>query len=140
MDAKLTSALKHTFERARPSDDIYHNFSFPSGHSTSIYFTLGFFLLVVVPCLNSVLSRERQLSGRSEPNAVEAAVATVSKPTVGLGLTVAGASVTQTGRLVADVHWFSDVVGGAMLGAWGVVLSIMLLQALDSKLGLADDA
>lgn len=140
MDARITTTLKRFFERARPTSDLHHSFSFPSGHSTSVYFTAGFLFLIAIPCFNSVLVSERQRSGDDTLNPAEAAVATIARPGVGLGLTVATGSVTQTGRLLADVHWLSDVVAGALLGSWGVVLSMLVLQLLNKRFDLTEDA
>jgi membrane-associated phospholipid phosphatase len=139
-DAKITTELKQFFHRSRPSDDLHHSFSFPSGHATSVYFTLGFLFLVLVPSLNCLLMQDRKLNGvdLTKSWTYEEIVATVARPQVGLLLTVLGASVTQTGRLLADVHWFSDVCAGAVLGSWGVVLSILLVQEVHKVLHTAE--
>lgn len=54
------------------------------------------------------------VKGKSEDYKEEGfALAQLARPQVGLALTLAVGVATQIGRLLADVHWFSDVIGGA---------------------------
>lgn len=138
-DASATTAVKKFFSRARPSDDLHHSFSFPSGHSTSAYFILGFFFFLVVPALASwsaSLSAESPTdpSSSADPisgqtgalTALQQALEAAAKPRAALALTIAGGAVTQSGRLLADVHWVSDVLAGSLWGASGVALACVV--------------
>ena len=48
-------------------------------------------------------------------------------------LTLSLGTVTQSGRLLADVHWTSDVLAGMMWGSTGVALAL-IVQGLVYKL------
>lgn len=97
----LANLIKEAAARARPDLDPlapFSGYSFPSGHSTAAaatYLALALVLVAVRPAWNDRLI----IAG-------------------GVGLAVAvGASRTMLG-----VHWFSDVIGGLVLGwAWCLV-------------------
>jgi membrane-associated phospholipid phosphatase len=137
-DAKVTLLLKATLNRARPSS-IHQGFSFPSGHSTSVYFTLGFLFLVLVPLIDRALAEDAAgdagsnsgQDGTQPMQALRGMVQVVAQQRMGAALMVAGGSVTQTGRVLADAHWLSDVAAGALFGCSGVVLSLLVMNALD---------
>lgn len=97
----LSNLIKAAVARARPDLDPlapFSGYSFPSGHSTAAaatYLALALVLVAVRPAWN-----ERLIVAS------------------GVGIAVAvGASRTMLG-----VHWFSDVIGGLVLGwAWCLV-------------------
>lgn len=142
-DASATSAVKKFFHRARPSDDLHHSFSFPSGHSTSAYFTLAFLFFVIVPALASWSASLSQPSDSSSQqpstpasgtlSAVQGALQAAAKPKAALALTIGGGMITQSGRLLADVHWVSDVLAGALWGSSGVALACVIIEGLRSE-------
>ncbi len=86
--------LKYAFHRARPELvphlDIAHNFAYPSGHATSSAVVYLLFALIVP-------AQKR-----------------------GGWLLAAAVLMALTGysRIALGVHWFSDVIGGWMLGSF----------------------
>ena len=99
----LVEAMKAGFDRARPDaaghQVAVHNMAFPSGHSANaMAIWLAIALLATGP-------RWR-------------------RPAVGVALAVA--FVTGLSRLVLQVHWPSDVVGGWAFGAAWTMLLVKL--------------
>jgi membrane-associated phospholipid phosphatase len=96
-DSLVTNLVKAGVDRARPAIDpaaLALGPSFPSGHSST---AAAFFAALAL------------LIGRRRSNAHKAALAGVA---AGLAVAVAAS------RVLLDVHWLSDVVGGLALG-WG---------------------
>jgi undecaprenyl-diphosphatase len=96
----LVEAMKAGFDRARPDvagrQVAVHNLAFPSGHSAN---AMAMWLAI----------------------ALLAASPTLRRPAVALALAIA--FVTGLCRLVLQVHWPSDVVGGWAFGAaWTLLL------------------
>lgn len=94
-DSLVTNLVKHAVDRARPTLDpaaAALGPSFPSGHSSTAAATFAALAL---------------LAGRRRPHAQKAALA---------GLAVGLAVAVATSRVLLDVHWLSDVVGGLALG------------------------
>ncbi|WP_299539097.1 phosphatase PAP2 family protein [uncultured Streptomyces sp.] len=113
----LTGLLvKAVVERARPvlSDPVAHapGFSFPSGHAMTATTSFAVLLLVLLPMVR------RSLRGLCW------AVAVVS--VLGVGFT----------RIALGVHWFSDVVGGWILGLAVVALTAWSFEAWRADAGL----
>lgn len=127
LDAQATAALKNFFQRARPSD-LHSSFSFPSGHSTSVYFISGFLFFIILPALYETFREDTQQStpeataGNRTLEALEVAV----RPLNAAALTVSFGLVTQSGRLLADVHWTSDVIAGMLWGSCGVAMALIV--------------
>jgi undecaprenyl-diphosphatase len=96
-DSLITNLVKEVVDRARPTLDpaaAALGPSFPSGHSSTAAATFAALALLL---------------GRRRPHARKAALAGLA---VGLAVAVAAS------RVLLDVHWLSDVVGGLALG-WG---------------------
>ncbi len=99
----LVEAMKNVFDRARPDplghEVAVHNLAFPSGHSANAMAGwLAIALLATSPGLR--------------------------RPAIALALAVA--LVTGLCRLVLQVHWPTDVVGGWAFGAAWTLLLIRL--------------
>jgi membrane-associated phospholipid phosphatase len=96
-DSLVTTTVKELVDRARPAIDpaaAALGPSFPSGHSsTAAAFYAGLALL----------------AGRRRPDRIKAVLAGCA---VGIAVAVASS------RVLLDLHWLSDVVGGLALG-WG---------------------
>ncbi|MER5887172.1 phosphatase PAP2 family protein [Streptomyces sp. NPDC001941] len=107
--------VKNVVERARPHlpDPVAHapGFSFPSGHAMTATTSCAVVLLVLLPL---VPARWRPL-----PWAV--AVTSV----LGVGFT----------RIALGVHWFSDVVGGWLLGLAVVTATTLVFEAWRADTG-----
>ena len=101
--------VKTLVERARPSleDPVAHapGFSFPSGHAMTATTSFAILLLVLLPMVPRAL----------RPLCWGIAVVSV----VGVGFT----------RIALGVHWFSDVVGGWLLGLAVVALTTWAFEA-----------
>jgi undecaprenyl-diphosphatase len=99
----IVEAMKNVFDRARPDplghEVAVHNLAFPSGHSAnSMAGWLAIALLATSPGLRI--------------------------PAIALALVIA--LVTGVCRLVLQVHWPTDVVGGWALGAAWTLLLVRL--------------
>jgi membrane-associated phospholipid phosphatase len=107
--------VKTVVERARPSleDPVAHapGFSFPSGHAMTATTSFAVLLLVLLPLVPRAL---RALCWC-------AAIVSV----LGVGFT----------RIALGVHWFSDVVGGWLLGLAVVALTAWSFEAWRSDAG-----
>ena len=134
-DAKVTLLLKNAIGRARPSD-LHGGFSFPSGHATTAYFVAGWLFFILLPMAAEALrpaDRPADGGNRAEAGFQRHAAQLMwqsSRPGVAVGLVLLLAGTTQAGRLLADVHWASDLLAGALLGSSGVATSALILQAL----------
>jgi membrane-associated phospholipid phosphatase len=130
----VTHALKQFFHRARPSDLIHHSYSFPSGHATSAYFVYAFLLFAIVPAVAACLQPsggegvEQTGSRQSGQTSLHRLLEWCKVPRNAVLLVVTCASVTQAGRVLADVHYVSDTLAGACLGSVGAGVSIGMLQ------------
>ncbi|MFD6415919.1 phosphatase PAP2 family protein [Streptomyces sp. NPDC060194] len=107
--------VKTVVERARPSLEdpvaVAPGFSFPSGHTMTATTSFAILLLVLLPLVPR----------RLRP--VFWAVAVVS--VVGVGFT----------RVALGVHWFSDVLGGWLLGAAVVAATAWAFEAWRTDTG-----
>jgi undecaprenyl-diphosphatase len=108
----LVEAMKAGFDRARPDplghQVAVHNLAFPSGHSAnSMAGWLAIALLATSPRLR--------------------------RPAVALALVLA--LVTGICRLVLQVHWPSDVVGGWAFGAAWTLLFVRLFGTAPGAVG-----
>jgi len=124
--APLSNVLKEFFQRARPSE-IYSSYAFPSGHALAAAFLAGTFFCVLLPL---VLEEEgppgEAPAGSPHPRGWQLAAWAATVATVG------------SGRLLMDVHWLTDVLGGGSLGAGLVALEVYVGRGLAA--GLARDA
>jgi undecaprenyl-diphosphatase len=111
-DALLVAVLKSVDQVARPTNGIYatSGFSYPSGHSTAVVVFVGILVYFALRRYHTMRA----------------------KVTVGMGM---GALVGVVGfdRVYLNVHWFSDVLGGWLFGAFWLTFAISGFIWLESK-------
>lgn len=117
-DVWLVNILKQNFHRIRPNES-FTSFAFPSGHATAATFIIGTLLYVILPAL----AAESRLGDSGAP------LEKVKQWRLLLWPGLVG--VTASGRVLADVHWTSDVMAGACLGSGLVAVTVLLCNALD---------
>ncbi len=102
--------IKNLVHRARPINMLVNeiDFSFPSGHST---LSLLFFGMIIYFVLKKSSSRKVKLT-----------------TTLFLTLTII---VIAFSRLLLNVHWFTDVLGGFSLGLFILTFCIYFRKALE---------
>ncbi len=107
----FTWAAKHLFRRLRPDTAVYteHSFSFPSGHATIAMAFYGFIAFVLI--------RE------TEPWKKK-----VNYFFLGILLIL----FIGFSRLYLGVHYLSDVWGGYLVGLLALLISISMIEWLDS--------
>lgn len=107
--AALNHALKHLFQRPRPGQAEFAvtDFAFPSGHAAQA--TLLYGALVVL------------LWRHTSSRAWRAAAV------CGAALLVGAVCAS---RLVLQAHWFSDVIGGVLVGGLWLALALVVRRAL----------
>lgn len=87
-------AMKEVFGISRPPGTVFPNsFAYPSGHAAGAVYVYGLILTQALP-----FSDRWFLRGL-------------------VALTSGGVFLIASSRLLLDVHWLSDIVGGALLGA-----------------------
>ena len=118
-DVWPVDVLKHIFQRARPNE-LLTSFSFPSGHATGSTFIIGTLLYVILPVL---MSETRSVFRREASDWLRE---------WRLMIWSVGIAVTSSGRVLADVHWTSDVLAGACLGSGLVAVTVLLCTASDA--------
>jgi undecaprenyl-diphosphatase len=109
LSLQFNAALKIYFDRPRPVsliDASHYSLSFPSGHtlgSVVFYFATSWIILKIYPQLKEYQSKIYFLS-------------LIICLLVGMS------------RIIIGAHWFSDVVGGILLGVTWLTLSYFLLN------------
>jgi undecaprenyl-diphosphatase len=101
----IANLVKWLVDRARPTIDQLTGFagtSFPSGHATAAAATFAALALV---------------AGRGRSDRMKAAL---------VGAAAAIAAVVAATRVLLGVHWFTDVLGGLVIGwSWFAICSIL---------------
>lgn len=108
----FTLMSKLAFQRPRPEQAVLqeHSFSFPSGHATIAVAFYGFLAYLLLRSARRWKTRVRILAGAL------------------LLIMLIGAS-----RIILDVHYFSDVWAGYLVGAMWLIVAISLSEWLAAK-------
>jgi undecaprenyl-diphosphatase len=111
-DALLVTILKVTCHVARPTNGVYATagFSYPSGHSAAVVVFIGILAYFML---------RRYYS-------------TMVKVTVGTSIGIL-VGVVGFDRVYLNVHWFSDVLGGWLFGAFWLTFAVSMFVWLESK-------
>jgi undecaprenyl-diphosphatase len=111
-DAFLVEITKTLVHSPRPVDMLIHetDYSFPSGHVTGSIVFFGVLTFLAWQHWNS--SKARASTG---------------------GLYVAIVAAVDLDVLYLNVHWFSDVIGGCLLGAFWLTFSILVFRCWTSS-------
>ena len=106
--AALNHALKHLFQRPRPQQLEYAvtDFAFPSGHAAQATLLYGALLVLL---------------WRHTPSRAWRAAAAAAAVLLVMAVCAS--------RLLLQAHWFSDVVGGVLVGAAWLALAVALRRA-----------
>jgi membrane-associated phospholipid phosphatase len=98
-DPWLVASLKGVFARARPSVEIHHSYSFPSGHTAAATFLVGAALVVLLPLAARLMSEGvgRGSSGGGSGSSSGRLPDKVVLPVWGVAI-----ATTACGRVLAD--------------------------------------
>jgi undecaprenyl-diphosphatase len=109
----LVFTIKNLVHSSRPSNGLITNsgFSFPSGHATGSMVFCGLITYFAWQHWKNLKSRALAVT-----------------------FCVAASSVVGFDRVYLNVHWFSDVLGGTMLGLSWLTFSILIFQLLKTNI------
>ena len=112
-DAVLVETIKNLVRSSRPLNGLVvdSGFSFPSGHTTGSIVFCG--LITYFACQHWKTPKPRVL--------IVTVCVTIS-------------SVVGFDRLYLNLHWFSDVLGGVMLGLSWLAFSVLIFRLLKNNL------
>ncbi len=113
----ITSALKLQFHRDRPVYRVIteDTFSFPSGHATIAVAFYGFIAYLFLRQLKSRKAKVLLMSGF-------------------IFLVI----LIDSSRLYLDVHFLSDVLAGNMIGFFGLIVSIVVVECFEVFMTLSN--
>jgi membrane-associated phospholipid phosphatase len=137
-DPWLVKIIKEVFQRARPTE-LSWTYAFPSGHTTSAAFVIGALLFIILPAVLEIYTNEQQGSTKETLiSNTEEKLGSISNRAVQLMLEniiifwILCVATTASGRVIADVHWSTDVMAGACLGTGLVALTSLFCSLSDS--------
>jgi undecaprenyl-diphosphatase len=109
-DAVILETIKMAIHSARPLNELINesSFSFPSGHTSGSVVFCG--LLTYLAWQHWKSSKVKTSSSM---------------------LSVIVTSIVGFDRIYLNVHWFSDVLGGYLLGIFWLTFSILAFQYLE---------
>jgi undecaprenyl-diphosphatase len=110
-DALLVSILKLIDAVARPTNGLYtpSGFSYPSGHSSAVVVFIGVLAYLALRHYHSIWA----------------------KTSIGTEFAVL-VGVVGFDRVYLNVHWFSDVLGGWLFGAFWLTFAVWVFVWLES--------
>lgn len=127
-DPWLVDTIKQIAERGRPSTVLHFTYSFPSGHTTASTFMAGYLAFALLPPLiDSLPSKVEDSNHVGHEEHTEKKRDLSSKL---LAMWGGAVLMTASGRMLADVHWFSDTLGGALLGLSLVSLGTVVVKPI----------
>ena len=111
-DALIVSTAKTMFHSARPLNGLVYNtgFSFPSGHTTASIVFCG---------LLTYLTWQHWKSPKAK--------------TASIAISITIISIVAFDRIYLNVHWFSDVLGGCLLGLFWLALTLWVFRAVENN-------
>jgi membrane-associated phospholipid phosphatase len=111
-DALIVAASKMLIMSPRPLNEVIHltDYSFPSGHVAGNVVFFG--ILTYFAWKNWISARTKWLTG---------------------GLYIATIVLIGFGRIYLNVHWFSDVVAGFLLGAFWLLFTLWVFHHMVTK-------
>jgi undecaprenyl-diphosphatase len=110
-DALIVSIAKTLVHSTRPLNSLIHDtsFSFPSGHTTASIVFCG---------LLAYFAWQHWGSPRAK--------------TVSVTLSIITVSFVAFDRIYLNVHWFSDVLGGCLLGLFWLTFSLWVFEYIET--------
>ncbi len=116
-DALIVALLKLSVQSVRPLEELLYDrgFSFPSGHTAGSVVFFGLLTYFAWKYWGS--SKVKILSS---------------------GLSVLVTAIVGFDRIYLNVHWFSDVVGGYLVGIFWLTFSILMFQWFKHTVARAD--
>jgi membrane-associated phospholipid phosphatase len=144
-DPYLVKVIKELFQRTRPS--LSSTYAFPSGHTTSAAFVIGALLFVILPSVLDAYTQSQQSNSGSNTKDrvwVLEKGATLENLTAPLRflefflrenrilIWLGATATTASGRVIADVHWSTDVMAGGCLGVVLVALTVLACEIADA--------
>jgi membrane-associated phospholipid phosphatase len=111
-DALIVAISKVIIMSPRPFNEIIHatDYSFPSGHVSGVVVFFG--ILTYLAWENWASARTRSSTG---------------------GLYIALNVLIGFDRIYLNVHWFSDVIGGFLLGAFWLLFTLWVFHHVETK-------
>jgi len=145
-DPWLVKIIKEVFQRSRPTE-LSSTYAFPSGHTTSAAFVIGTLLFIILPAVLQTYAVQEvngtNIASTKQKGMVETSLDSMKLLESEGKLKNLGSralkvlqqnrtlfwiicvATTASGRVVADVHWSTDVMAGACLGTGLVAVTVL---------------
>ena len=146
-DPYLVKIIKEIFHRSRPSE-LSSTYAFPSGHTTSATFVVGTLLFIILPAVLQTYPTH-EVNGTGSANTTQNSTDSLKLiPSQGTLenpwsraleilkqnrklVWILCVATTASGRVLADVHWSTDVMAGACLGTGMVAVTVLVCGISD---------
>lgn len=109
-DALIVLIAKTVVHSARPLNGLFYDtgFSFPSGHTTASIVFCGLLTYLIWQHWKSTKAK-----------------------TVSSAISITTSSIVAFDRIYLNVHWFSDVVGGCLLGLFWLTFALWVFRYIE---------